>query len=73
MLRFKVDVMGLFKQKGISANKLRSEKVFGSATLQKMRHKQIVSMNEFERVCDLLNAQPGDLIEYVRQPEDENQ
>lgn len=65
MLRFKVDPMILLKDKGFSSHKLRVEKVFGEATMTKMRHRCIVSMNEFERLCSLLDAQPGELIEYV--------
>ena len=72
MIRFKVDVMIMLKQKGLSANRLRLEKVFGSATMQKMRHRKIVSMNEFDRLCGLLGIQPGDLIEWVEElPGDE--
>ena len=71
MLRFKVDVLVILKEKGISANRLRLEKVFGGATIQKIRHRQIVSMNEFDRLCGLLKCQPGDLIEYVDDGEGE--
>ena len=67
MLRFKVDVLAMLKEKGLSANRLRVGKVFGGATLQKMRHRQIVSMNEFNRLCGLLGVQPGELIEYVEE------
>lgn len=70
MLRFKVEPMRLLKDRGYPAIKLRRDKVFGEATMQKMRHKKITSMNEFAKLCSLLDAQPGDLIEYVPdQPE----
>lgn len=65
MLRFKVDPMVLLKEKGYTSHKLRLDKVFGEATMTKMRHRRIVSMNEFERLCSLLDEQPGNLIEYV--------
>lgn len=70
MIRFKVDVMVMLKEKGLSANRLRLEKVFGGATMQKMRHRKIVSMNEFDRLCGLLGVQPGELIEYVEDIDD---
>ena len=70
MLRFKVDVMVMLKAKGLSANRLRLEKVFGCATMQKMRHRKIISMNEFDRLCELLGVQPGELIEWVENVEE---
>lgn len=66
MLRFKVEPMKLLKERGFSSVRLRREKTFGEATMQKMRHKEITSMNEFDKLCSLLDAQPGDLIEYVK-------
>ena len=71
MLRFKVDPLVMLKEKGLSSTKLRKQAIFGSATMQKMRHRRICSMNEFDRLCGLLGVQPGDLIEYVEEvPED---
>ena len=67
MLRFKVDPMVMLKAKGLNSHRLRVEKIFGEATMTKMRHRRIVSMNEFERLCGLLGVQPGDLIEYVEE------
>ena len=65
MLRFKVDVLPLLKAAGYSSTRLRSEAIFGGATLNKMRHRQITSMNELNRICKLLDRQPGELIEYI--------
>ena len=69
MLRFKVEIMEMLKDAGYSSQRLRREKIFGGATMQKMRHRKIVSMNELARICALLDAQPGDLIEYVSDEE----
>ena len=65
MLRFKVDPLVMLKEKGLNSNRLRKDAIFGGATIQKLRHRKICSMNEFERLCKLLNLQPGDLLEYV--------
>lgn len=71
MLRFKVEPLVLLKAKGISATKLRKDATFGGATIQKIRHKRICSMNELNRLCGLLDVQPGELIEYVKMDETE--
>lgn len=65
MLRFKVDVLPMLKEKGYPTTRIRNEAIFGGATVNKMRHRQIVSMNELARLCALLECQPGDIIEYI--------
>lgn len=67
MLRFKVDVLPMLKAAGYPSTRLRSEAIFGGATINKMRHGQIVSMNELARLCKMLGRQPGELIEYVKE------
>lgn len=71
MLRFKVDPLVMLKEKGLNSNRLRKDAIFGGATIQKLRHRKICSMNEFERLCGLLGVQPGDLIEYVEEVPEE--
>ena len=66
MLRFKLNPLELLKAKGITQVQLRKDATFGQATMQKMRHRQICSMNELDRLCGLTEAQPGDLVEWVQ-------
>lgn len=65
MLRWKVDILDALREKGYIPHRLRLEKLFGEATIQKMRHGQLVSWAEFNRLCGLLDVQPGELLEYV--------
>ena len=65
MFRFKVDVMAMLKAAGYSSTRLRREGILGEATMTKIRHREIVSMNELHRICKILECQPGDLIEFV--------
>ena len=65
MLRWKVDIMDALREKGYIPHRMRVEKLFGEATIQKMRHGRLVSWMEFNRLCGLLGVQPGDLLEYV--------
>lgn len=67
MLKWKVDIMEALKSAGYYPHKMRVEKLFGEATIQKMRHQKLVSWAEFDRLCGLLGAQPGDLLEYVEE------
>ena len=72
-LRYKVDILTALKEKGYNTNRIRTEGLLSQSTLQKFRNKQGVSWENLETLCDLLECQPGDLIEYVsiKQIEDE--
>ena len=41
----------------------------GEAMLQKLRQRELVSWATVEKLCELLNCQVGDLIEYVKEEE----
>ena len=66
MLKYKIDVLATLKEKGYNTNKIRTEKIMGEAMLQKIRKGEMVSWSVFEKLCDLLDCQPADLIEYVK-------
>ena len=65
-MQYKVDVVALLKEKGYNTNKIRKEKIMGEAMLQKLRSGQMVSWATLETLCSLLDCQPGDLIEFVK-------
>ena len=67
MLKYKIDVLATLKEKGYNTNKIRKEKIMGEAMLQKIRSGEMVSWSVFEKLCDLLDCQPADLIEYVKE------
>ncbi len=67
MLKYKIDVLATLKEKGYNTNKIRTEKIMGEAMLQKIRKGEMVSWSVFEKLCLLLDCQPADLIEYVKE------
>lgn len=66
-LKYKIDVLAALKEAGYNTNTIRKEKIMGEAMLQKIRGGQMVSWATFETICSLLDCQPGDLIEYVKE------
>jgi DNA-binding Xre family transcriptional regulator len=60
---------GLFKilkKKNMSIYKLKSDKVIGTATLDKIRKNEgHIDTKSLENLCRYLECQPGDLLEYV--------
>ena len=67
-MRYKVNVLAQLKEAGYNTSRIRKEKIMGEAMLQKIRSGQMVSWATLETICDLLDCQPGDLVEFVREP-----
>ena len=65
-MKYKIDVIAALKDAGYNTNKIRKEKIMGESMLQKIRDGQMVSWATLETLCELLNCQPADLIEYVK-------
>ena len=61
----------LLKEKGYSTYRLRKEKLVGQSILQKLRDGGDIDTRTIKRFCDLLNCQPGDIMEYVPDNEQE--
>lgn len=66
-IRYKVDIMAKLKKKGYSSTKIREEKLIGQSYLQQIRHGELVSWKTIDTICSLLECQPGDLIEFVKE------
>ncbi len=64
---YKMDVLAALKERGYNTNTIRKEKIMGEAMLQKLRSGQMVSWATFETLCSLLDCQPADLIEFVKE------
>ena len=42
-------------------------------TLQRLRHDRPVTTETVGRLCAIMNCQPGDLMEYIRDPDEETE
>ena len=59
-------LFALLKSQGMSLYKLKSDKVVGTATLDKIRKGEgHIDTRSIESLCKYLNCQPGDIMEYV--------
>ncbi|EGC75520.1 hypothetical protein HMPREF0490_00719 [Lachnospiraceae bacterium 6_1_37FAA] len=67
MFIYKIDILDTLKEKGYNTNRLRKEKLLGENAIQSIRNNKIVGMNALEKICGLLDCQPGDLIEYRKE------
>lgn len=65
MIQYKTNIIGILKKAGFSSYKIRQEKLLGQATLQKLRQNELVSWENINTICSLLDCQPGDILEYI--------
>lgn len=63
-IRYRFDVLEALKENGYSTYKMRKEKILGESVIQQIRNGELVSWANIERLCHLLNCQPGDIVEY---------
>ena len=68
-IRYKINVLQSLKDAGYNTNIIRKEKIMGEAMLQKLRQGQMISWASLETICGLLDCQPGDILEYVKEPQ----
>lgn len=68
-VKYKMDILGALKDRGYTTYKLRREKLMGESTLTQLRRGELVSWANIGRICDMLECQPGDILEYEKEAE----
>jgi putative transcriptional regulator len=63
-IKYKIDVFEELKKAGYSTYRLRKDKIIGELMIQKIRDAEPVSWAMVEKLCELLNCQPGDIYAY---------
>lgn len=71
---YKIDILSELKRKGYSSYVLMNkekmgENYIGQRQIQQIRNGEIVSNAVLNKLCKLLNCQPGDIMEYVEDEE----
>ena len=64
---YKIDVMAALKEAGYNTTKIRKDKIMGEAMLQKLRSGQMVSWATLETLCELLNCNVGDILNFQKE------
>lgn len=62
---YKMEILPALKKAGYNTTRIRKEKLFGERTAQKFREHGPLNFNDLDKLCKLLDCQPGDLIEYI--------
>lgn len=65
MFIYKIDVLESLKECGYNTTRLRKEKLLGENAIQSLRNGEVVGIIALEKICKLLDMQPGNIIKYV--------
>lgn len=68
MIRYKLDILAALKDAGYNTNRLRKEKLLAEGVIQSLREGKYIALQNIDKICCLLDCQPADLIEYVKEP-----
>ena len=64
---YKMDILKALKEKGYNTTRLRREKILSESTIQCFRDNKVVSIETIGVLCDLLDCDLSDLIEYTKE------
>lgn len=65
-IRYKFDVLEALKRAGYTSYKLRQDGILSESVMSNLRAKKAISFDAINKICKILNCQPGDIIEYVK-------
>ena len=70
-IRYKIDILQELRSRGYTSTRIREDKLIGQSYLQQIRRGELVSWKAIDKICGLLNCQPGNLVEYYEDTEKE--
>ncbi len=65
MLVYKIDVIETLKESGYNSTKILRENLLSQSAMQKLRRGEMVGIKSIEKICELLDMQPGNIIKYI--------
>lgn len=71
MITYSSPILPLLKQAGYNTTRLRREKLLGESAIQQLREGSLVSWSNIDRICSMLQCQPGDILQYSQKNEQE--
>lgn len=65
MLVYKINVLETLKESGYNSTRILREGLISQSAMQKIRKNEMVGIKTIEKLCELLDMQPGNIIKYV--------
>ncbi len=60
----------LMKEKGLTTYKIRKDNIISQGALTSLRAGKSVTIETIEKLCTVLDCQPGDILEYIPKEKD---
>lgn len=67
VLAYKIDVLETLKESGYNSTRILRENLISQSAMQKIRKGDMVGIKTIERLCQLLDMQPGNIIKYIEE------
>lgn len=64
---YKIDILAALKEAGYNTTRLRKEKLLSEGVIQSLRENKYIALQNISKICELLDCQPSDLLEYVKE------
>lgn len=64
VIKYKRDIIKMLSDKGITTYLIRKNKIFTESQLTQIRNDKLVTQETLDKLCTLLECQPGFLLEY---------
>ena len=58
-------LLKLMEEKGVTSYTIKKDNIIGQATFKKIKEGGDIDTRTIDKLCKLLNCQPGDIMEYV--------
>ena len=68
---YKIDILAALKEAGYNTTRLRKEKLLSEGVIQSLRENKYIALQNISKICELLDCQPADLLEYVKDSDKE--
>lgn len=65
MLKYKIDVLETLKESGYNSTRILKENLISQSAVQRLRKNEMIGIKTLEKLCELLDMQPGNIIKYV--------
>ena len=67
MITYKINVIDTLKESGYNSTRILRENLISQSAMQKLRKNEMVGIKTIEKLCELLDMQPGNIIKYVEE------
>ena len=69
MIVYSKNIIEELSKKGYTTYRIKQEKIFNQTQLQQLRDNKLLTQDNLNKLCKLLECQPGDILEYRKDNE----